>query len=208
MLEWKVSSLPIPYLHAVSVMEKRVADIYLGRQPEMLWLLEHPPLYTAGTSANKNDLLNPDVFPVYQAGRGGQYTYHGPGQRVIYIMLDLKKRGNDLHKFIRDIENWLIISLERLGVSSHRRKGHPGVWVSQNGQEDAKIAAIGIRVRRWITFHGVSINISPNLAHYAGIVPCGIKNHGITSIKQLGLDGSMRDIDLELKNNFRKQFGL
>ena len=175
--------------------------------PEQVWLLEHPPLYTAGTSAVADDLLDPLGLPVFKTGRGGQYTYHGPGQRVAYVMLDLAaRRRMDLRCFVRDLEQWLIGTLAEFGVSGMCRAGRVGIWVETNGGE-AKIAAIGVRVRRWVTFHGVSLNVAPDLAHYRGIVACGIREHGVTSLAALGIDATMGDVDLALRRNFDAVFG-
>lgn len=204
-LEWKNSDHLEPYLEAVSAMEQRVEDIISGKAPELVWLLEHPPLYTAGTSAKESDLLS-NNFPVYQAGRGGQITYHGPGQRVAYIMLDLKKREKmDIRTFVQNLENWVIATLKEFGVNGVIREGRVGVWVEVGGTEK-KIAAIGIRVRRWVTFHGIAINVEPDLSHYLGIVPCGIRGFGVTSLKDLGVASTMADVDDALKRNFVKFF--
>ena len=206
-IEWSVALEPVPYPDAVAAMEERVAAILAHRAPEQVWLLEHPPLYTAGTSAQANDLLDPQGLPVYRSGRGGQYTYHGPGQRVAYIMLDLAARGRmDLRCFVRDLENWLIDTLAAFGVAGMRREGRVGIWVKTAGGE-AKIAAIGVRVRRWVTFHGVSLNIAPDLSHYRGIVACGIREHGVTSLAALGVDATMADVDRALRQNFEAVFG-
>ncbi|MBI2253355.1 MAG: lipoyl(octanoyl) transferase LipB [Proteobacteria bacterium] len=187
---WRISDLPVPYPEAVDFMEKRVVEIRAGTAPETLWLLEHPPLYTAGTSAKAGDLLSPDRFPVFESGRGGQFTYHGPGQRVIYVMLDVKKRGADVRQFVRDLEEWVIRTLARFNVTAERREGRVGLWVADGGRED-KIAAIGIRLRHWVSFHGISINVDPDLNHFNGIVPCGISDSaatpfGVTSLAKLG----------------------
>jgi len=206
-MEWKVSDQLIAYPDALAFMEQRVADIRVGSANECVWLLEHPALYTGGTSARAADLLEAR-FPVYDTGRGGQYTYHGPGQRVGYVMLDLKKRGaQDVRKYVWHLEEWIILVLRELGVSAERRAGRVGLWVvGTNGRED-KIAAIGVRLRHWITFHGISINVNPDLSHYAGIVPCGINEHGITSLAALGLSATMRDLDQALQNAWPKVFG-
>jgi lipoyl(octanoyl) transferase len=194
-------------------MEDRVERIASGEAPELIWLLEHPPLYTAGTSANDADLLTPNRFPVYRTGRGGQFTYHGPGQRVVYVMLDLKRRGSDVRAFVHTLEQWLIASLAELGVKGAVRPGRIGVWVPRalpqgNTTEkmEDKIAAIGIRVRRWITFHGVSLNVSPNLEHFDGIVPCGIRDYGVTSLATLDGCTDLDAIDQILLTNFEKYF--
>ncbi len=190
-------------------MEARVADIRSGRARELVWLLEHPPIYTAGTSAKPADLLQPLRFPVHVAGRGGQYTYHGPGQRVAYVMLDLKRRGEDVRAFVAALEDWLIATLAEFNVTGERREDRVGVWVRRPqkgpGVED-KIAAIGIRVRHWVTFHGVSLNVDPDLSHFSGIVPCGVEEHGVTSLVDLGLPVTMEDADIALKKAFVKVF--
>lgn len=207
-LEWRISEGLIPYAEAVAEMEARVDRIARGEASELVWLLEHPPLYTAGTSARDEDLLEPARFPVHRTGRGGQFTYHGPGQRVAYVMLDLRRRGPDLRVFVRNLEAWLIRALARFNVEGERRDGRVGIWVDRErrggraGQED-KIAAIGVRVRRWVTFHGISLNVEPDLAHFAGIVPCGIQGgiggHGVTSLVDLGLPVTMADMDMALR---------
>ena len=205
-VEWAVAPEPVPYPDAVAAMEERVAAILAGRAAEQVWLLEHPPLYTAGTSARADDLLDPQGLPVYRSGRGGQYTYHGPGQRVAYVMLDLTARGRmDLRCFVRDLERWLIDTLAAFGVTGLRREGRVGIWVKTAGGE-AKIAAIGVRVRRWITFHGVSLNLDPDLAHYRGIVACGIREHGVTSLAALGVDATMDEVDRVLRRKFDEVF--
>ncbi|MCL4124463.1 UNVERIFIED_CONTAM: hypothetical protein GTU68_031524 [Idotea baltica] len=183
-------------------MENRVADIIAGVASEQIWLVEHPPLYTAGTSADVADLVDPDRFPVYQSQRGGQYTYHGPGQRVAYAMLDLNKRGKDVRKLVWNLEEWVIQTLAEFNVVGERRNGRVGVWVPED-----KIAAIGVRLRRWVSFHGISINIEPDLTHYTGIIPCGIGEHGVTSLVDLGRPVTMADLDVALKHNFEKIFG-
>lgn len=202
MVEWKKSDNLEPYEGALSVMEARVADMLAGKAPEMVWLLEHPPLYTAGTSADAADLLAGSPFPVYDAGRGGQYTYHGPGQRVAYVMLDLKKRGaQDVRAYVKSLEQWIIDTLGDFGVKGELREGRVGVWVDTPAGE-AKIAALGIRIRQWVTYHGVAINVSPDLAHYAGIVPCGIREYGVTSLAALGIAASLEDVDAALRRHF------
>ncbi|RMF10624.1 MAG: lipoyl(octanoyl) transferase LipB [Alphaproteobacteria bacterium] len=205
-IEWVHSDTPVDYEAAVATMEDRVAAIRDGTAREMIWLLEHPPLYTAGTSARPSDLLTPDRFPVYETGRGGQFTYHGPGQRVVYVMLDLKKRGTDLRCFVRNLENWIIATLARFNVRGERRDGRVGVWVVRdNGRED-KIAALGVRVRKWVSYHGIAINVEPNLEHYSGIIPCGISEHGVTSLVDLGLPVTMADLDAALRDSFDEVF--
>ena len=205
-LEWQISETPVPYPEAVAAMERRVAEIRAGTAPELVWLLEHPPLYTAGTSARPEDLLDPR-FPVFQSGRGGQYTYHGPGQRIAYVMLDLRRRGPDVRAFVCNLENWVIAVLAGFGVRGERRDGRVGVWVDRgrNGG-DAKIAAVGVRVRHWITFHGISLNVEPDLQHYAGIVPCGISDAGVTSLVDLGITASMAEVDAALRHCFETVF--
>ena len=206
-VEWSVAPEPVLYPDAVAAMEERVAGILARRAPEQVWLLEHPPLYTAGTSARADDLLDPSGLPVFRTGRGGQYTYHGPGQRVAYVMLDLAaRRRMDLRCFVRDLERWLIGTLGEFGVVGMCRDGRIGIWVETEGGE-AKIAAIGVRVRRWVTFHGVSLNVAPDLTHYQGIVACGIREHGVTSLAALGIEASMADVDRVLRRNFDSVFG-
>ncbi len=204
--EWRISEAPVPYAEALAEMEARVTDIRAGRAPELVWLLEHPPIYTAGTSARPQDLLEPLRFPVHVAGRGGQYTYHGPGQRVGYVMLDLRRRQQDVRRFVSDLEDWIIRTLARFNVKGERRPGRIGVWVARPGRED-KIAALGIRIRHWVSFHGISINLEPDLSHYAGIVPCGIAQHGVTSLVDLGLPVTMNDLDMALAETFDEVFG-
>ncbi len=204
-IEWKISDRLIDYETALADMEERVAAIREGTAPELIWLLEHPPLYTAGTSAEEQDLVAPDKFPVYDAGRGGQYTYHGPGQRVAYVMLDLKKRGSDIRRFVEDMENWVIDVLAQYQIKGEKRDGRVGVWVTRGSQED-KIAAIGVRVRKWVSFHGISINVEPDLAHYDGIIPCGIAEHGVTSLVDQGIPITMDEFDQELRASFEKIF--
>lgn len=204
---WRVSDARVPYPAAVAEMETRVAAIADGRGGELVWLLEHPALYTAGTSAKDTDLLAPARFPVFQTGRGGQFTYHGPGQRVGYVMIDLRKRGNDVRRFVHELEEWLIRALARFNVRGERREGRVGIWVVRQGGREDKIAALGIRVRRGIAFHGVSLNVDPDLEHFSGIVPCGIQGHGVTSLADLGLIASMADVDLALRAAFEEVFG-
>ena len=206
-VEWKISPAPVAYEDAVSEMEVRVAQIRAASATELVWLLEHPPLYTAGASAKEGDLLDSEVFPVHRTGRGGQYTYHGPGQRVAYTMLDLHRRGADLHRFVRNLEQWLIDSLGEFGVTGERRAGRVGVWVSLGGEKEAKIAALGSRVRRWVTFHGVALNVAPDLSHYDGIVACGVPEHGVTSLEALGVQVDMSEVDAVLKEKFNALFG-
>ena len=205
MLEWTHLAGLAPYPETLAAMEARVAAISAGTAPEAVWLLEHPPLYTAGTSAKAADLTDPHRFPVHYAGRGGQYTYHGPGQRVAYVMLNLKTRGADVRGFVAGLEEWLIATLASLMVKGERREDRVGVWVRNSGRE-AKIAAIGIRVRRWVSFHGISLNVNPDLTHFDGIVPCGVKEHGVTSLVDLGLPVTMADADVALKAAFGNIF--
>ena len=207
-IEWTISDSPVPYPEAVSSMEARVDAITRGTAPQQIWLLEHPALYTAGTSAKDSDLLDAR-FPVFQTGRGGQYTYHGPGQRVAYAMLDLKQRKQDVRRFVFDLEEWLIRTLAEFNVKGVRREGRVGIWfVHSDGSED-KIAAIGVRVRHWVTFHGVSLNVDPELDHFNGIVPCGISGSkfGVTSLCALGLPVGMADVDVAMKSAFAQVFG-
>ena len=209
--EWRISYQPVAYPDALAEMDARVQAIREGSAPELLWLLEHPPLYTAGTSAKPDDLLAPDRFPVYQAGRGGQYTYHGPGQRIVYAMLDLRRRNPDLRCYVHALEEWVIRALARFNVTGERREGRVGIWVARHDlglplRED-KIAAIGVRVRHWVTFHGLSINVEPELSHFQGIVPCGIAQHGVTSLVDLGLPVTMDDMDAALRETFDEVFG-
>ena len=214
-LEWRISDGPVPYPEALAVMEERVADIRAGRARELIWLLEHPPLYTAGTSSRDIDLLQPARFPVHVAGRGGQYTYHGPGQRVAYVMMDLRRRRQDVRRFVSDLEEWTIRTLGRFNVAAERRADRVGVWVVRPDKQplpdgrprEDKIAAIGVRIRHWVSFHGLSINVEPDLSHYAGIVPCGIAEHGVTSLVDLGLPVTLADLDMALAKTFGEVFG-
>lgn len=215
MVTWTHSDTFIDYPDAVVQMENHVNQMILGQAPEQIWLLEHPALYTAGTSANVADLTDPDRFPVYQSRRGGQYTYHGPGQRVAYVMLDLNKRGRDVRKFVWQLEEWVIQTLAEFNVTGERREGRVGVWVVRHDKPltaaglppEDKIAAIGVRLRKWTSFHGICINLEPDLSHYSGIVPCGIAEHGVTSLVELGLPVTMDDLDLALKRCFVQIFG-
>ena len=204
-IHWRISNGPVDYADAVARMEARVAAIRAGTEPELVWLLEHPPLYTAGTSARDADLVTPGRLPVHRTGRGGQYTYHGPGQRVAYVMVDLNRRGRDLRCFVWQLEQWVIETLAAFNVTGERRDGRVGVWVARDGRED-KVGAVGVRVKRWVTYHGVSINVDPDLAHYAGIVPCGITEHGVTSLADLGIPATMADVDVALRQTFAKVF--
>ena len=203
---WEVAPGLVPYEAALARMEAEVELIAAGEAPERVWLLEHPPLSTAGTSARLEDLVEPYRFPVFKAGRGGQYTYHGPGQRVAYVMLDLKRRGADVRAFVAGLEDWIIAALAEFNVVGERREDRVGVWVRRGSRED-KIAAIGIRVRRWVSFHGISVNVDPDLTHFTGIVPCGVSEHGVTSLVDLGLPVSMADADVALKRGFQQVFG-
>ena len=208
-VEWRIFERPLDYEAALPMMDERVAAIAAGAAPEAVWLLEHPPLYTSGTSARPEDLLNPR-FPVYPAGRGGQFTYHGPGQRVAYVMLDLTKRGRDIRCLVQGLEQWVIDTLAAHNIAGERREGRVGVWVPRPekglGRED-KIAAIGVRVRKWVTFHGISLNVTPDLSHYDGIVPCGITDQGVTSFEDLGALVSMAEVDSVLRGRFEAIFG-
>jgi lipoyl(octanoyl) transferase len=210
-IEWHIDDGPTAYAPAVAAMERRVAQIHAGSARELVWLVEHPPLYTAGTTARPADLLQPDRFPVHESGRGGEYTYHGPGQRVAYAMLDLNRQGRDVRAFVRNLEAWLIATLARFGVDGERRQGRVGIWVDRGadlglkGRED-KVAAIGVRLRRWISYHGVSLNIDPDLEHFTGIVPCGIAGHGVTSLADLGVPVSMAEADAALRAAFEEVF--
>jgi lipoyl(octanoyl) transferase len=199
-IEWDVSSGLVPYPQALERMEARAAAIHDGAASEMIWLLEHPPLYTAGTSADPAELLDPR-FPVFKAGRGGRYTYHGPGQRVGYVMLDLGARGKDVRCFVHALEGWVIDALAELGVSARRAEGRIGIWTDAHGRE-AKIGAIGVRVRRWVSFHGFSINVAPDLTHFGGIIPCGLPEFAVTSLADLGVVARMADFDDALKVHF------
>jgi lipoyl(octanoyl) transferase len=213
--EWRVSDRPVAYPAAVAAMEARVEAMLAGAAGELVWLLEHPPLYTAGASARAEDLLWPDRFPVYPSRRGGEYTYHGPGQRVAYAMLDLGARGRDVRAYVRNLEEWVIRALAAFAVKGERRPGRVGVWVVRpdrppqpdGSPAEEKIAAIGVRIRRWVSFHGVAVNVEPDLGHFAGIVPCGIRGHGVTSLVDLGLPVTMADLDLALQQAFGEVFG-
>jgi lipoyl(octanoyl) transferase len=203
---WHVELAPVDYPAAVAAMETRIAEIRAGRASELVWLLEHPALYTAGTSARDEDLLDPGGLPVYRTGRGGQFTYHGPGQRVGYVMLDLKRRGSDVRAYVADLEDWLIGTLAALGVKGERRAGRVGIWVDRGGGREDKIAAIGVRVRRWVSYHGISLNVAPDLGHFAGIVPCGIREHGVTSLADLGVRADFATVDRALQESFERVF--
>ena len=210
MVEWRISDGLTPYPEALAWMEARVGAIRAGQAAECVWLVEHPPLYSAGTSARAGDLLAPARFPVHETGRGGQYTYHGPGQRVVYVMLDLAARGRDLRRFVRMLEGWTIAALGEFQIAATTRPGRVGVWVPRadkaplpdGSPRDDKIAAIGVRLRRWVSYHGLAINLDPDLAHFDGIVPCGVAGHGVTSLVDLGLPVAMPDLDAALARRF------
>ncbi|WP_282150960.1 lipoyl(octanoyl) transferase LipB [Ruegeria atlantica] len=213
-MEWKITDGLTDYNDAVAFMEARVAAIAAGEADECVWLLEHPPLYTAGTSARIEDLTDPDRFPVFEAKRGGEYTYHGPGQRVAYVMLDLNKRGKDVRRFVKQLEEWVIAALAEFNVHGEIRDGRVGVWVRRNDEPltasgqpaEDKVAAIGLRLRKWVSFHGISINVEPDLEHFSGIVPCGITEHGVTSLVDLGLPVTLVDVDTALRKTFSEIF--
>ena len=207
---WRVSDALVPYEEAVAAMEARAAAIARGEADELVWLLEHPPLYTAGTSAKAADLVEPGRFPVHQTGRGGQYTYHGPGQRIAYVMLDLNRRRPDLRAYVASLEAWLIATLDAFNVRAERREDRVGVWVrrpEKGPTVEDKIAAIGIRVRRWVSLHGLSLNVEPDLSHFSGIVPCGVREHGVTSLADLGRIVSLPEVDMALRAAFEPIFG-
>lgn len=208
-IEWRTASGLTPYPLAISTMEERVEQIRKDGADELVWLVEHPTLYTSGTSASTEDLLTPDRFPVYDTGRGGQYTYHGPGQRVAYAMLDLRRRGQDLRAYVRGLESWVIHALDAFGIHGEQRDGRVGIWVAHSDGTEDKIAAIGVRVRSWVTYHGISINLAPDLEHFSGIVPCGIGEEGlgVTSLQKLGVDVTMDEVDAVLKSSFERVFG-
>ena len=218
-VEWAASRGYVDYEAAVAAMEARAAAISAGEAGELVWLLEHPPLYTAGVSSKDDDLLDAARFPVHRSGRGGQFTYHGPGQRVAYVMLDLNQRGRDVRTFVRGLEQWIIGALGEFGVPADVREGRVGVWVVPDRRSatsgmtnsgvsgEAKIAAIGVKVRKWVSFHGISLNVEPELDHFSGIVPCGITDHGVTSLVDLGVPATMDEADAALKTSFRRVFG-
>ncbi|MEX0349983.1 MAG: lipoyl(octanoyl) transferase LipB [Paracoccaceae bacterium] len=214
-MEWITTDGLTDYDEAVAFMEARAAAIAAGEAEECVWLLEHPPLYTAGTSARREDLTDPDRFRVYETKRGGQYTYHGPGQRVVYVMLDVGRRGKDVRRFVQQLEEWVIATLDQFNLRGHIREGRVGVWIVRDDKPltltgtkpEDKIAAIGIRLRKWVSFHGISINVEPNLSHFDGIVPCGITEHGVTSLVDLGLPVTMADLDVALRKCFDEVMG-
>ncbi len=206
-LEWRISDIPVSYPEALTFMEERVEAISAGKAPECIWLLEHPPLYTAGTSARAEDLLWPDRFPVYASGRGGQYTYHGPGQRVAYVMVDLRRFNRDVRRFVHLLEAWLIETLAQFVVQGERREDRIGIWVQQ-GNEEKKIAALGLRVRRWVSFHGIALNVDPDLSHFEGIVPCGISSYGVTSLWDQGVTPTIPEVDSALRLAWEKAINI
>ncbi|WP_291297837.1 lipoyl(octanoyl) transferase LipB [Elioraea sp.] len=205
---WHASDAPVPYPDAIAAMEAHVAAMAAGTAGERIWLVEHPPLFTAGTSARDEDLFNPLGLPTFRAGRGGQWTYHGPGQRVGYVMLDLRRRGQDIRAYVHRLETWLIAALDRLGVRAETREGRVGLWVpDRRAGTENKIGAIGVRVTRWITWHGFALNVDPDLDHYGGIVPCGVREHGVTSLWRLGVTASMAEVDAALMASFPDVYG-
>jgi lipoyl(octanoyl) transferase len=210
-VEWRVADRPVAYPDAVAAMEERVEAIRSGAAPELVWLLEHPPLYTAGTSADPSELVDPGRLPVFKSGRGGRYTYHGPGQRVAYVLLDLKARNPDVRCFVHALEEWMIRAVRRFGITAERREDRIGLWVRRvdrnQPHEEDKIAAIGVRVRRWVSFHGVALNVDPDLSQFGGIIPCGVRQHGVTSLVDLGIPASMAEVDQALEVTFGEVFG-
>jgi lipoyl(octanoyl) transferase len=206
-IEWRIDKTPVDYERAVEEMEMRVSAIRAGAAPELVWLLEHPPLYTGGTSARDEDLLDSRRLPVHRTGRGGRYTYHGPGQRIAYVMLDLTRRDRDVRCHVHRLEEWMIRTLAHFGIKGERRDGRVGIWVARPGGGEEKIAAIGVRVRRWVTYHGVALNVDPELDHYRGIIPCGIAEHGVTSLARLGVGVTMEEVDRTLQATFSGIFG-
>ncbi len=204
-IEWKTSDSPVDYASAIREMEARAAALAAGQAPELVWLLEHPHVYTSGTSAKDADILSAKC-PVIKTGRGGQVTYHGPGQRVVYLVLDLNKRGKDVRAYVRNLEEWIIQTLRQFDVECGRREGRVGLWVPNSESTDDKIAAIGVRIKKWVTLHGIAINVNPDLSYYDGIVPCGISTHGVTSLHSLGLQTSLQDLDKALKATFDQVF--
>jgi lipoyl(octanoyl) transferase len=205
-IEWRTSRGLVPYPEALAAMEERVAAIRDQGAPELVWLLEHPPLYTAGTSASSEELLDAARFPVYAAGRGGRYTYHGPGQRIAYVLLDLKRRGGDVRRYVHQLEELAIRALASFGVRGERRTDRIGIWVVGADGSEAKIGAIGVRVRRWVSYHGLALNLRPDLGHFRGIVPCGISEYGVTSLAALGVEADLPDLDAALRRSFRDVF--
>ncbi len=214
-VRWRIAEGLVDYADAVETMEREVAAIAEGRSDELVWLVEHPPLYTGGTSAESADLIQPDRFPVFSTGRGGEYTYHGPGQRVVYVMLDLKRRRQDVRAFVAALEEVIIATLQTMNVRGERREDRVGVWVRRPDRPslpdgtmaEDKVAALGIRLRKWVTFHGLSLNVEPDLEHFSGIVPCGISGYGVTSLVDLGLPVTMTDVDVSLRQSFETVFG-
>ncbi len=204
-IEWRIATSPVHYPEAIQEMELRVEAIESGQAPELLWLLEHPPLYTAGTSASDDELIDAHGFPIYETGRGGRYTYHGPGQRIIYALTDLRTRNRDIRAHICRLEQWVIDVLKEFGIKGERRTGRVGIWVDHDGREE-KIAAIGVRVRRWISYHGLSLNVAPNLEHFKGIIPCGLPDYGVTSMQDIGVKASQTEVDEAFKKTFSKAF--
>jgi lipoyl(octanoyl) transferase len=205
-MEFKTTISPVEYKQAIEFMEQRIAKIHTGEAEELIWFLEHQPIYTGGSSADDIELLNQENLPVYKTGRGGKYTYHGPGQRIIYLMLDLRKREQDVRKYVASLENWIISSLKEIGLSCQKKEEKIGIWTKSHEQKDVKIAAIGIRIRKWISYHGIAINVNPNLEHYKGIIPCGISEFGVTSLKELGYNISMQKLDVIMKEKFNDFF--
>jgi lipoyl(octanoyl) transferase len=205
-IEWRIDRIAVDYEAAIEAMEIRVAAIRAAGAPELVWLLEHPPLYTAGTSARAEDLLDPQLLPVHRTGRGGRHTYHGPGQRIAYVMLDLAARDRDVRCHVHRLEEWMIRTLARFGITGERRLGRVGIWVERSGGVEEKIAAIGVRVRRWVTYHGVALNVDPELEHYGGIIPCGIAAHGVTSLARLGVAATIAEVDDALRATFGEIF--
>ena len=206
-IEWEVSNTPVPYPESVEFMANTVQSIIAGTGRELVWLLEHPDIYTRGSSARADELKYQPMAPIYSTGRGGRYTYHGPGQRVVYLMMDLRNRGTDIRKYVYNLESWLIDTVAEFGIKGERRQGRIGLWVNQGNNIDVKLGAIGVRIRKWVTSHGISLNISPNLAMYDAIVPCGINGHGISSLQELGVPALMTNVDEVLCQNFQKIFG-
>ena len=198
--EWQIAIAPVAYPAALAAMESRVEAIIAGEKPELIWLLEHPPLYTAGTSADSTELKDAARFPIFETGRGGRYTYHGPGQRVAYAMIDLRQRGKDIRAHVWRLEEWVIRVLADFGVTGERREGRIGIWVAANGREE-KIAAIGVRVRKWVAYHGLALNVAPNLSHFSGIVPCGITDYGVTSLRKLRINATMAEVDAAFRKH-------